>query len=802
VRGPGRRLALGAGCALLVAALAAAAAAFASGQLLSWGGHVTAEDRLVTGILVTGTAERPVVYVTSSDPRIFDDQIDTNSGVLSRLAWTGAKWVKVDLVRGLPRSKADHATNGIAISHDGRTLYLAQGSNTSMGALSEHFRDVPEYALSGAILAVDLERIGDRTYDLPTLDDESRPGAQDDNDPFGGQHGLNQARLVAGGPVQVYAPGFRNPYDVLLTSSGRMYTVQNGSNPGWGGLPRGEGPNGRCSHEPAGTDSGSYVPDTLQLVVRSGYGGHPNPTRGNPANTFGRDGQSPTPSTDPVECDFKRPDERRPIATFRASTNGLAEYTATGYRGARPGDLITVSLDGTVHRVRLDPHGKTGARADTILKLGVPLDITAQGDDAAFPGTLWVADYGPVFGDEDAGRIVVLEPGGDGSRPHWSPVSPSGLRRQEVSYVQLDGKLYLAGGDTRQQVYDPVTDTWRDVAPLPDRLDHIQGVALNGKIYYLGGLTAWPGPHASSVLVYDPTTDAFTRGRPMPRGRGAGGVAVHDGKLYYAGGLHDGVAVPWLDVYDPATDRWAELPDMPRARDHFQAVVIDSRLYAIGGRLVDLGSELDESDAFDLATGSWVTGLAPLPTPRGGFAAAAVGREILVVGGEVAHGALGTVEAYDVDADTWRDLPPLPGARHGIQAATCGDAVFIAAGGLLAGGGAPTDAHDALLGGRDRCGLPDAVTSGAPAFTHGVLSGADVVRPTSLQFGPDGRLYVAQRNGAIKVYTIVREGRGRYRVVAQETIDAIRSIANHDDDGSKAADFSRLIDAVRGKLGL
>jgi hypothetical protein len=65
-------------------------------------------DRQVTGVLVTGTADNPVIYVTSSDPRIgnFGDLgLDTNSGVLSQLTWNGSNWSKVDLIRGLPRSE-------------------------------------------------------------------------------------------------------------------------------------------------------------------------------------------------------------------------------------------------------------------------------------------------------------------------------------------------------------------------------------------------------------------------------------------------------------------------------------------------------------------------------------------------------------------------------------------------------------------------------------------------------------------------------------------------------------------------
>ena len=77
--------------------------------------------RLCTGLLVTGTAQKPVLYVTSSDPRIgggaggSDTNLDTNSGILSRLTRNGSSWTKLDLVRGLPRSEENHNCNGLAL---------------------------------------------------------------------------------------------------------------------------------------------------------------------------------------------------------------------------------------------------------------------------------------------------------------------------------------------------------------------------------------------------------------------------------------------------------------------------------------------------------------------------------------------------------------------------------------------------------------------------------------------------------------------------------------------------------------
>ncbi|MEL6274494.1 MAG: PKD domain-containing protein, partial [Bacteroidota bacterium] len=225
--------------------------------------------RQITGILATGTATNPVLYVTSSDWRIAvgnDSNLDTNSGVISRLTWNGSFWEKVDLVRGLPRCEENHSTNGMAIS--GNTLLVQSGGHTNKGAPSNNFSGTPEYFLSGVLLRVDLGQLNsmptyfdpvsgvEYVYDLPTLNDPSRDDIDntdsrfpyplghpmynatvDVGDPFGGNNSLNQAFAEPGGPVQVFSFGFRNAYDVVITQNGNIFSGDNGPNTGWGGKP-------------------------------------------------------------------------------------------------------------------------------------------------------------------------------------------------------------------------------------------------------------------------------------------------------------------------------------------------------------------------------------------------------------------------------------------------------------------------------------------------------------------------------------------------------------------------------------
>ncbi len=360
--------------------------------------------RQVTGLLVTGTAGNPVLYVSSSDPRITkNDQnppsasIDTNSGIVSRLRWNGSSWDKVDLVRGLPRSKENHAVNGMALDTATNTLYLMVGGNTNMGAPSTNFSRLPEFALAAALLTIDLDAIGNTTYDLPTLDDEDRAGTADANDPFGGNMGKNQAIVDPTGPVQIYSTGWRNAYDVVRHSSGELYSVDNGANAGWGGVPA------SCANTL--DDGGKDEFDILQHISGPGYyAGHPNPTRGSQSNTFNSTNpQSPVPAATAVECThIDSGEEPGALAVYGFSTNGIAEYTASNFTGAMQGNLLTASFGGHIWRMQLDATGAELSSPKELLFTNFDthaLDVTAQPDGGIFPGTIWVSTYfnGPIW---------------------------------------------------------------------------------------------------------------------------------------------------------------------------------------------------------------------------------------------------------------------------------------------------------------------------------------------------------------------------------------------------------------------
>src|SRR5918992_5571277 len=79
---------------------------------------------------------------------------------------------------------------------------------------------------------------------------------------------------------------------------------------------------------------------------------------------------------------------------------------------------------------------------------------------------------------------------------------------------------------------------------------------------------------------------------------------------------------------------------------------------------------------------------------------------------------------------------------------------------------------------------PAPAAVGPVSFAKTTLAGTSSSEVTSLQFGPDGRLYVGQQNGLIKAYSVVRNGTSSYSVFATETISALQAIPNRNDNGS------------------
>ena len=165
------------------------------------------------------------------------------------------------------------------------------------------------------------------------------------------------------------------------------------------------------------TSPGVTYGDGLHYIDAPGYyGGHPNPTRSNPANTFNETNpQSPISVPNPIESDYQIPGvENGSLIVFPNSTNGITEYTADDFGGQLQGDLIIASFDNTIKRVKLNDAGDQIVLAEDLFSnVGfLPLDVTTPAS-GPFLGSIWVADVA-------LGTLTVFEPaaGGNNGTPN------------------------------------------------------------------------------------------------------------------------------------------------------------------------------------------------------------------------------------------------------------------------------------------------------------------------------------------------------------------------------------------------
>lgn len=357
--------------------------------------------RLITGILFDpkSTLQAPILYV--SHGQCTRAAAEDWTGRIGRI--TGADFGKYeDLITGLPRAYRDHLNNQMAIGPDG-AMYVAQGSNTAMGAPDAGWGNRPEHKLTAAILRIDLEKLG--TMPLP-LDVKTEDGGMYDP-------------VAPNAPVTLYATGLRSVFDLLWHSNGSLYAPLNGSAAG-----------GNTPADPASGIVGLRnvrltIPDHLCRIHPGNYYGHPNPSRGQ----FVLMGGNPSMAGDPVEVGVyplgTKPDAKwePPVLEFgrNLSPCGIMEYHGNGqtaqlegaifvcrYSGGKDVCILVPNADGTIREMITGVEG--------LHNFADPLDLVQHPKS----GHLYVAEFG--------GKRITLvraKPGVESARVYRQKVGPN-----------------------------------------------------------------------------------------------------------------------------------------------------------------------------------------------------------------------------------------------------------------------------------------------------------------------------------------------------------------------------------------
>lgn len=352
----------------------------------------TRQPRLAIGLAFdpSATASNLVAWVTHSS-YVFLNGPDWD-GKLTRLSGDKLQTVN-DVLINLPRSAKDHLTNSITFGPDG-ALYFPQGSTTAMGEADKVWSNRNEYLLSGAILRLDVSKLGSLPLDVKTRDG-------------GGSYNP----YAPNAPLTIYATGVRNAYDMVWHSNGSLYAPTNGSAAGGNspasvnGTLRADGSVYHGPPVPALRNIQQTQNDFLFRVVKGGYYGHPNPTRGE----YVMNGGNPTARIDSAEVtDYPvgtQPDKNWKGYSFNfqnnISPNGIIEYKSNTFNGALQGKLLVVRYSRHDDIITLAPGGPNN-------------DIISSIEGPSIEGFSGFVDPLDLVEDQKTGNIYVSEYGGTG----------------------------------------------------------------------------------------------------------------------------------------------------------------------------------------------------------------------------------------------------------------------------------------------------------------------------------------------------------------------------------------------------
>ncbi len=679
--------------------------------------------RLMLGLAIDpeSTADNVILWVSHSD--LSQDNGTANSGAVTRLS--GVDFAeRLDIITGLPRAIANHATNNIHFGPDGR-LYIAQAGNSGAGAANDgpsEFGSRPEQPLSAAILVADVK--------APVFDGSCASEIDPDGSVMD-TTGVSARDIPC--DVQVFASGLRNAYDFTFIKNGDLYATENGLgvvgtfpalfpddlnwNPATGCEGLIEGSTAIQDHFPG------ERPDLLQRIVQGGYYGHPNPSRneciffgGNP--TSGGDYEVPSSSAELVNFFLdsdkysvgRIPEPTWLLPTFafgeNKSANGIIEYDtdSAAFCGRMDGDLLVTyfSQDDQVRRVQLAENG-TVQSDETLLRtsaaaggatLSNPLPITQDPN-----GRIYIGEFG-------FSQITVFDPVNVGL---WTTdgVADLPVALLDAGGTALDGKLYTVAGKTaggHQKAtysYDPTINTWVTLANLPDSYPGVENpavIAYKGLLYAFGGSTSPFTGAVTNAAVYDPNTNQWTSLAGMPTARGGATAQAVGESIYVIGGLDtNGDSVSTVEAFDLTAGTWSVVPSMPTARDNAGSAVLNGKIYVFGGRALVSGGNVEGTlntvEFFTPSDSSWNTG-APMPTGRRSMSMVVYNGEAIAFGGEKTAdgGTFVATEGYDALNDRWRLLTDMPVGRHGAVAGVLNNAIVIAGGGLEGGTSYTADA--------------------------------------------------------------------------------------------------------------
>ncbi len=305
----------------------------------------------------------------------------------------------------------------------------------------------------------------------------------------------------------------------------------------------------------------------------------------------------------------------------------------------------------------------------------------------------------------------------------WRKETPmSGERLVHAAQTLDDGRVLVAGGSARPEIYDPVTQTWSPTGPISGFFMYAKNVLLqDGRVLVVG---ATPGDPVSAE-IYDPVTDTWSVTDGLnSRRMNHSAIGLNDGRVLVAGGLFptaDGGQrnVVSIEVYDPSTQEWkwvanmAEpailpglslLPDgrvlitetqaveifdpstddvsdaaeMLHERQYHVSVALDDGTVLVAGGFYSPNGEIYDPQSNSWTATQMMNGFRLMPE----VSVNSMGRVFLFGGFDRNSNVIDTVEVFDPSDGSWTAVAPMSRPRLGHRASRLTSGAVLVTGGM------------------------------------------------------------------------------------------------------------------------
>ncbi|MFZ5441617.1 MAG: kelch repeat-containing protein [Myxococcota bacterium] len=264
------------------------------------------------------------------------------------------------------------------------------------------------------------------------------------------------------------------------------------------------------------------------------------------------------------------------------------------------------------------------------------------------------------------------------------------VRTDHVSVTLDDGTVVVAGGTGSDGFHLRAERIVPGVGAIPagsleeSRVFASASRLRDGRALLVGGWQSG-SVYVTTAEIFDPVTSAWkVVGKTRVQRAKASSVLLQDGRVLIIGGSAGrSMPVRTCEIFDPTTGKLEFAAPMNRARYQTTATVLfDGRVLVAGGELRDISDPTDQVELYDPVANEWTVG-APMNRRRSLHTATLLPTgNVLVTGGYDTNAnapALSSMELFDVETGTWREVGALRQARmnHTATLLPGGDVVVV-----------------------------------------------------------------------------------------------------------------------------